>query len=146
MELSIQVQSLAFCFLYAFFFCFLYAFFNRFFYKIRKSFVRYLLEIVFCGLAAIIFFFILLEINNGSINLYMIVCFIIGLFVYEIIYARYVLVYYEKVIKFFRYIFSPLRFIFKQISAILKHSKKVMKKWLSRRRKKEEDLNEVQEN
>lgn len=142
MELLVQVQSLVFCFLYAFFFCFVYSFFNRFFYKIRKSFFRYVLEICFWGVASALFFFLLLEINNGVINFYMIVCFIIGLLLYEIVYARYILLYYEKLMKIIRHLFSPLLFIFRKINAILRNSKKVMKKWLSRREKKEENLEE----
>jgi hypothetical protein len=133
MELFNQFQGLVFCFLYALFFSFVYSFFNRLFYKIRKSILRYLLEIFICGVAAILFFFLLVKINYGFLNFYMIICFVLGLFVYELIYARYVLAYYERIIKLIRYLFTPIHFIFRKINGIMLKYKKVMKKWKDKR-------------
>lgn len=134
MKLFIQFQSLMTSFLYALCLGLVYSFVNRCLYFLKLRWIRCILEIIFCSFLALIYFFIMLYVNNGHMNFYLIISFVSGLLIYEFVYASYFLRWFEQVMKMFHWLFSPVRFIFSKISGILKKKKKVMAKWRNKRK------------
>lgn len=109
---------------------FIYSTINRLVFVLRKTILRYLLEMVMMAAFSFLYVIVNVYINDGRINLYMLLCLMMGLIMYEHYYAVYTLYYMEYVMRGLKYIFSPCVFIFKKICGIFKLCKKKVRQWL----------------
>lgn len=134
MPLIIQIKSLIISLFLGMVISFLYSFINRLTYKFKKRLIRYLIEIIMMAFFSFCYVMVNVVVNDGQINIYMILCLIIGAILYERYYAIYLLYLFEGIINIIRVIFSPLIFIFDKIYGILKQVKERVRRW----RKKEE--------
>ncbi|MFQ6861173.1 MAG: spore cortex biosynthesis protein YabQ [Beduini sp.] len=139
MSLSVQFLSLLVSFAYGLIMGFIYSAINRLVFVLRKTILRYLLEVVMMAAFSFLYVIVNVYINDGQINLYMLLCLTMGLIMYEHYYAVYTLYYMEYVMRGLKYIFSPCVFIFKKICGILKLCKKKVRQWLRKSIKKRKE-------
>lgn len=138
MTLLQQFQSLVYSFLFSLFFCMIYAFYNRLIYRFRHHVLSYVMEFLLAIITGLGYYQILVYINGGHFNLYMIACLVLGVMVFERWYAFYYLLFLERVVIVLKKYFRPLYFIFRKFIVIMKKSKRVMKRW----HKKKEDISQ----
>lgn len=129
MSLSLQFLSLVISFTYGLIMAFIYSLVNRLFFVLRHTLIRYLVEMVMMAMFSFLYVMVNVYINDGQINLYMILCLILGLMSYERYYAIYCLYYMEYIMKGINYIFRPVVFIFKKICAIFNRIGKKVGQW-----------------
>lgn len=129
MPLIIQIKSLIISLFLGMVISFLYSFINRLTYKFKKRLIRYLIEIIMMAFFSFCYVMVNVVVNDGQINIYMILCLIIGAILYERYYAIYLLYLFEGIINIIRVIFSPLIFIFDKIYGILKQVKERVRRW-----------------
>lgn len=133
MSLSVQFLSLLVSLAYGLMMGFIYSAINRLVFVLRKTILRYLLEVVMMAAFSFLYVIVNVYINDGQINLYMLLCLLAGLIMYEHYYAVYTLYYMEYVMRGLKYIFSPCIFIFNKICGIFKISRKKVRQWLQKR-------------
>lgn len=133
MSLSVQFLSLLVSLAYGLMMGFIYSAINRLVFVLRKTILRYLLEVVMMAAFSFLYVIVNVYINDGQINLYMLLCLLAGLIMYEHYYAVYTLYYMEYVMRGLKYIFSPCIFIFNKICGIFKISRKKVRQWLRKR-------------
>ncbi len=143
-ELRIQIQSLIYACVYGMCFGVVWSFLNRILYFLHRNIVRLLLEVMICAGLAIVFFWGLLNINGAKINQYIIICLLLGLYLFERYYAVHFLTLYEWLMKKVKNFIKPIYFYFKKKFAIIRKWKEVIKKWIKKkvRRKLKSDLKE----
>lgn len=80
MHLEIQIQTLIFSLLYGMFFSLV---FNAFYLYIveSRSYIKIIINICVLFLFSIIYFLVLVKINNGAIHIYLFIFLIIGFFI-----------------------------------------------------------------
>ncbi len=133
MSLSIQFLSLVVSFAYGLIMGFIYSIINRFVYILRKTILRYLLEVVMMAAFSFLYVMMNVYINDGQVNVYMLICLILGLVLYEHYYAIYTLYYMEYIMQGLKYILSPGIFIFKKFYGIVTILKKKVRQWLRKK-------------
>ena len=84
MILEEQIKVIFYSFIYGILFLGLYKSFN--FKKIKRKNIKSFASFLFCILNAILFYFILYKINNGILNYYIVIFFIIGVFFCKVLY------------------------------------------------------------
>lgn len=129
MSLTIQFTSLLVSFVYGLMMGFIYSVVNRLFYLFRKTILRLVIEMVMMAIFSFLYVMTNVYINDGQTNIYMLICLIAGLIVYEHYYAVYSLYYLEFLMKGLSFIFSPISFIFKRIYGMIKKVRKKVKQW-----------------
>ncbi len=116
-SLENQIQIIAISILYGIFFMFIWSIFNRLFFKHKKSVVRLAAEIVFMGCGAVIYFYLILVINGGVMTVYMPVFLLIGVCLYQFMYAPLFLKEIEKTaVKIDTKLIGPIKAKLKKIS------------------------------
>ena len=87
MSLIVQIQSLAFSFVFGIFVSILFnVCYKILFYK--KIIIRILFNLIFCLSLYILYFYLLYKINNGVLHLYFFLSLIIGFLVYNRIFVK----------------------------------------------------------
>lgn len=87
MELNIQILSLGVSFLYGIIFYILLEINSKFLYSSSKI-IKILFSFVFVMFNSLLYFFILLKINNGYIHLYFFLCLLLGYFLCKVLMKR----------------------------------------------------------
>ena len=84
MVLEEQIKVISYSFVYGILFWGLYKSLN--FKRIKSKNIRFIISFLFCVLNSILFYFILYKINNGILNYYIAIFFIIGVFFCKVLY------------------------------------------------------------
>lgn len=89
MELNIQIYSFVYSFFFGCVFYFLLDFFNKIVDKFNLFF-KIIISLVFIISLSILYFILLLFINNGIVHIYFLLCILFGyLFVYKVVIPRF---------------------------------------------------------
>lgn len=136
MLLIVQVRSLVLSLFLGWIFALVYSFYNRMVYHMKFWPVKFIFEVLIMVSFAYIYMMSNVKVNQGQISIYMILCLILGIVVFELYYAPYFLYCIEKIMRFFSFIFRPVLFIFNQICAIFIGIKKRVKLWQKRKKEK----------
>lgn len=86
-ELNIQILSLGVSFLYGILFYILLEINSRFLYS-SSMVVRILFSFVFILFCSLLYFVVLLKVNNGYVHFYFLLCIILGYFLCKVIHKR----------------------------------------------------------
>ena len=89
MILGVQVISLLISFCYGIFFCLTLELNSRFIYS-SNLFVRIIYSLLFVAFHTLLYFIILMYINNGYIHIYFLLCILLGYFMCKVVYKRFV--------------------------------------------------------
>ena len=87
MELNIQILSFLFSFLFGIFFYILLEVNTKFLYH-SSVFIKVLFSFIFILFSSLVYFYILLKINNGYVHFYFFICIVVGYFLCKVIYKR----------------------------------------------------------
>ena len=87
MELNIQILSLGVSFLYGIIFYILLEINSRFLYS-SSIIIKVLFSFIFVLFNSLLYFLILLKINNGYVHFYFLICLILGYILCKVIYKR----------------------------------------------------------
>ncbi|MBR3841134.1 MAG: hypothetical protein IKM20_08370, partial [Erysipelotrichales bacterium] len=120
---EIQIKSLIYMLLAGFMYALLYSLYNRFFYIFRRSIVIYILEIFSQTLLAYLVYIGLYFINHGILNIYLILMFLLGIYIYLNFYSTFFLSTFERFMYFLRKLVAPLRIVYLKIFGIIKKHK-----------------------
>ena len=86
-ELEAQFQVIIATVIFSMIMCNLYSLFDI---LLRKSVVlRFFIEVLFFSFGAILYYYLLFYINNGILNIYIPVCFIVGYYLHNKFYDKY---------------------------------------------------------
>ena len=130
-QIQVFVGTIAVSMLYLF--C--YSVYNRLLYFWHGKFIRYLFDIVFFSLCAYGYFLFLVRYAKGLLNLHYILAWLLGLFIYQRFYAKWVNLWMEKKMDWLnKKIGMPLSHAILKIRDIMKKKKRGVK---HARRKKE---------
>lgn len=134
MTLLVQIQVAIFSFFFGAIFLLFFGFINRLFFKI--TFVKNILIIAYFLLMSIIYFYLLVLLNDGILRIYYPLFIILGAFMYQKFYAPYFLRFYEKIVLLFnKYLINPIRLKINKRKSILKLKKEKRKKHGKRKKK-----------
>ena len=89
MALTMQLISLLVSFVYGFFFCFTLNLNSRFIYS-SNLFIRIVISFLFVLFHSLLYFLILMRINNGYIHIYFLLCIILGYLMCKVVYKKFV--------------------------------------------------------
>lgn len=96
MSIEVQIQLIVMSIMFGFIFMIFYSFMNEIFYKSK---FRIIIELPFFLLSTIIYFYLLYIINDGFLNIYLILFIFIGVIIYYAFYYPYFLYRYVKIHK-----------------------------------------------
>lgn len=109
MSLQEQFQIIIFSFLYSIIFIATYNLLNRLTYKIKGHILRLFLELSFFTLHSLLFFYVLLKLNNAILSIYIPLAFIAGILFYLKFLSFHTLLFYEHLIKYLKKKMLPVK-------------------------------------
>lgn len=136
--LPAQLQALTYMVFAGWLYGVLYSLLNRLTYCIRGKLIKYGIEVVIQVGLIITLYLGLYKINHGFINLYLLLMFILGLYLYLRFYSILFLTFFEKLLRLIKLFIRPFLIVLSKISVIIRRQYKRLRrklKWKKKRKK-----------